>query len=137
MTFNPFEKIDDACLEAVSLIKIAFESLGFMDSVLPGRTIPNQEELPASLVYLSDPVPITSMDGIKGLGGTLTVVTYIDSKRFHPEKLLNQRAKVIFATLNDVKLPSGKERSMLQSFDYETDPDTALTSLTMDFSLKQ
>lgn len=137
MTFNPFEKIDDACLEAVSLIKTAFESLGFMDSVLPGRTIPNQDELPASLVYLSDPELNLSMDGVRGLGGMLTVVTYIDSKRFHPEKLLNQRGKQIFTALNDVKLPSGKERSMLQSFDYETDPDTALTSLTMNFSLKQ
>ncbi len=54
MSFNPFEKLDDACLEAVSCIKNAFDEKAFVDRVLPGRTIPNPDELPASLVYFSE-----------------------------------------------------------------------------------
>lgn len=134
MTFNPFDKTIQTRLEAVNLLKAAYQAKGFTDSVLPGRTVPNPDELPASIIYLSDSdIKRAMAEDDNSTNFSLEFVIFLEADKYHPEEILDNRGHVIWETFNQVKLTSAKEKLLGRSFEYETDPDTNMCSLTISF----
>lgn len=135
MTFNPFDKTNEARLEAVDLLKAAYGDAGFTDTVLPGRTAPNADELPASIIYLSEPQIKRAMDeDDNSTNLALEIVTLVEASKLHPDEILDKRGKLIWATFNQAKLVSAKDKLLGRGFEYDTDPDTNLCSLTITFN---
>lgn len=135
MTFNPFDKTNEARLEAVNLLKAVYSANGFIDSVLPGRTAPNADELPASIIYLSEPDIKRAMDeDDSSIRLVLEIVTFVEASKLHPDETLDKRGKLIWETFNQAKLASAKDKLLGRGFEYETDPDTNLCSLTITFN---
>lgn len=136
MTFNPFDKTIQTRLEAVNLLKAAYQAKGFTDSVLPGRTVPNPDELPASIIYLSDSdIKRAMAEDDNSTNFSLEFVIFLEADKYHPEEILDNRGHVIWETFNQVKLISAKEKLLGRSFEYETDPDTNMCSLTISFNI--
>lgn len=135
MTFNPFDKTNAARLEAVDLLKAVYSANGFMAAVLPGRTAPNADELPASIIYLTEPNIKRAMDeDDSSTSLVLEIVTLVEASKFHPDETLDKHGKLIWETFNQTKLASAKEKLLGRGFEYETDPDTNLCSLTITFN---
>ncbi len=135
MTFNPFDKTNAARLEAVDLLKAVYSANGFIDSVLPGRTAPNADELPASIIYLSEPDIKRAMDeDDSSIRLVLEIVTFVEASKLHPDETLDKRGKLIWETFNQAKLVSAKDKLLGRGFEYDTDPDTNLCSLTITFN---
>lgn len=136
MTFNPFNKTNEARLEAVDLLKVAYGDAGFTDTVLPGRTAPNADELPASIIYLSEPQIQRAMDeDDNSTKFVLEIVTFVEASKLHPDEILDKRGKLIWETFNQKKLAVAKDKLLGRGFEYETDPETNLCSLTITFNI--
>jgi len=136
MSYNPFDHTNAARLEAVNLLTDAFAEKAFTDSVLPGRTNVNPDELPASLIYLSDPLIIRKPDEDENeTQYLLQIISCVKGDHYHPEELLDKRGKVIWDTFNNKKIEHVKNKILGVSFEYETDTESNLCSLTITFKI--
>ena len=136
--FNPFAHLNALRLEAVSRVQTFFSQAAFTDSVLPGRTIPNTDELPASLIYFADePEIATAMDTLDNkLKPILQVVSYVHASASHPDSVLDARGLEIWKALDNYRFQNTAGVTIQGvGFSYETDADTQLTSLTVNFQL--
>ncbi len=137
--FNPFVHLDAIRLEAVGRVQTSYSQAAFTDSVLPGRTIPSADDLPASLIYFADePEIVTGLDPVDSkLKPVLQVVAYVDASVTHPEQILDARGKEIWNTLEQYAFTSiSNAKAQGLGFSYQTDAESSLTSLTVSFQLE-
>ncbi|BDM66226.1 hypothetical protein NFHSH190041_36780 (plasmid) [Shewanella sp. NFH-SH190041] len=135
MSFNPFFHTDALRAEVTALVKQQYADNAITDTVLPGRSVLNPDELPGTLVFLDGLTIEEAMDRDDSKVKCQVVITlFFAATATNPDKQMDTRSKLIWAGLDGHKLACTRQPLRGQDFEYEVDPDSGLISTKIIFT---